>query len=335
MPFFIRRGYTMSIEISLSLGTVGKKELGEEYDVVIIGGGPAGLTAAIYAGRSLLRTAVISKDFGGQVLDAHLVENYPGFPSIKGSELMDRFREHAEKFGAEMIQAEVTTIEKEGKWFRIKTTIGETRAKVVIYSTGSVHRKLKVPGEEELQGKGVSYCAICDAALFRGKSVAIVGGGNTALMDAELLTQYVEKLYIIHRRREFRGEPIYVERLRKEDKVEFVVPYIVKRILGKERVEGVEIENRETGERKILKVDGVFIDIGMEPQTDLVKPLGVELNEKGYIKVREDMSTNVEGFYAAGDVTTACRGIHQIVTAAAQGAIAAISAYEYLKGWEA
>lgn len=320
----------MSIEFTFSLSSSPKK-LQPEYDVIIIGGGPAGLTAALYSSRSLLRTAVISKDFGGQVLDAHHVENYPGFESIKGSYLMEKFKAHAEKFGAEMIQAEVKEIKRVENKFYIKTNIGETSAIAIIYATGSRHRRLNVPGEEEFLGKGVSYCAICDAALFKGKTVAIVGGGNTAFMDAELLTQYVEKLYLIHRRRAFRAEPIYVERLKKNPKVEFVIPYVVKSIEGDERVEKIILQNRETGDEKILEVDGVFIDIGMEPQTDLLRGLGVALDEKGYVIVNADQSTNVPGLFAAGDVTTACNSIHQIVTAAAQGAVAALSAYEYIK----
>jgi len=320
----------MSIEFDVGFSTPSQK-LKPEYDVVVVGGGPAGLTAALYSSRSLLRTVVISKDFGGQVLDAHLVENYPGFESISGSHLMDKFRAHAEKFGAEMVQAEVREIRREEGGFRIITNLGETRSTALIYATGSRHRKLRVPGEEELLGKGVSYCAICDAALFKGKVVAIVGGGNTAFMDAELLTEYVDKLYLIHRRRGFRAEPIYVERIKRNPKVEFVIPYVVKEIQGKNRVERLLLLNRETGEEKILEVDGIFIDIGMEPQTELLKGLGVELNERGYVVVKPDQSTNVPGLFAAGDVTTACNGVHQIVTAAAQGAVAALSAYEYIK----
>ncbi len=322
----------MTDVLSFSFGDVGgKRGLKQEYDVVIVGGGPAGLSAAIYAARSMLRTAVISKDFGGQVLDAHVVENYPGFVSIRGSELMERFREHAEHFGAELVQAEVKRIRREGDFFVVETTAGTTRARAVVYAAGSRHRKLGVPGEKELEGRGVSYCAICDAALFKGKVVAVVGGGNTAFMDAELLTEHAAKVYIIHRRREFRAEPIIVERLKRNPKVEFVVPYVVERIEGREKVEQLVLRNRENGEEKTLKVDGVFVDIGMEPQTDLLKGLGVELDEKGYVLTREDMSTNVPGLFAAGDVARGCGDVHQIVTAAAKGAIAALSAYRYIK----
>ncbi len=322
----------MADVLSFSFGDVGgKRGLKQEYDVVIVGGGPAGLSAAIYAARSMLRTAVISKDFGGQVLDAHVVENYPGFVSIRGSELMERFREHAEHFGAELVQAEVKRIRREGDFFVVETTAGTTRARAVVYAAGSRHRKLGVPGEKELEGRGVSYCAICDAALFKGKVVAVVGGGNTAFMDAELLTEHAAKVYIIHRRREFRAEPIIVERLKRNPKVEFVVPYVVERIEGREKVEQLVLRNRENGKEKTLKVDGVFVDIGMEPQTDLLKDLGVELDEKGYVLTREDMSTNVPGLFAAGDVARGCGDVHQIVTAAAKGAIAALSAYRYIK----
>ncbi|NPA76920.1 MAG: thioredoxin-disulfide reductase [Candidatus Diapherotrites archaeon] len=317
---------------SLDSAVTSKAELKPEYDVVIIGGGPAGLAAAIYAARAKIRTAVLSKDFGGQVLDAHSVENYPGFVKATGEELMKKFREHAEHFGAELVQSTVQDIRKEGDRFVIVTGKGETRAPAVIYATGSTHRKLGVPGEEEFLGKGVSYCAICDAALFKDKAVAVVGGGNTAFMDADLLTQHAKKVYIIHRRNEFRAEPLWVERLQKNPKVEFITPYVVERIEGTDRVEKLVLRNRETGKTKELPVDGVFIDIGMIPQTELAKRVGVELNERGYIVVDEGQRTNVEGFFAAGDVTTGMNNVHQIITAAAKGAIAALSAYDYLKG---
>ena len=322
----------MSIEFSFGLSSSEvKKELKPEYDVIIVGGGPAGLSAALYAGRSMLRTVVISKDFGGQVLDAHIVENYPGFISIKGSELMERFKEHAEHFGAELVEGEVRSIRREGKYFIVESSAGTTRAPALIYAAGSVHRKLGVPGEEELLGRGVSYCAICDAALYRNKTVAVVGGGNTAFMDAELLTEYASKVYLIHRRRGFRAEEIYVKRLKENPKVEFVTPYIVKEIQGDSKVSQLLLENTETGEERILPTDAIFIDIGMVPQTDLLKPLGVELTERGYIKVKDDMSTNIPGLFAAGDITTGLNNIHQIITAAAKGTVAALSAYEYIK----
>jgi len=320
----------VSSPFSFSVG-VAEKQLEPEYDVVVIGGGPAGLAAAIYSARALLKTAVLSKDFGGQVLDAHVVENYPGFVTISGRELMEKFREHAEKMGANLVEAEVVEIKKEGEYFIVVTSKGETRARALIFATGSRHRRLGVPGEKELEGKGVSYCAICDAALFRNKVVAVVGGGNTAFMDAELLSEYAKKVYIIHRRTEFRAEPVLVERLRSNPKVEFIVPYVVERIVGKEKVEGVVLKHRETGEKMELTVDGVFIDVGMIPQTDLLRPLGVELDERGYVLTKEDMSTNISGLFAAGDVARGCADIHQIITAAAKGAVAAISAYRYLK----
>ncbi len=323
---------TSPFSFSLDSAVASKAELKPEYDVVIIGGGPAGLSAAIYAARSMLRTAVIAKEFGGQVLDAHLVENYPGFIKASGEELTKAFKEHAEHFGAELIQATVKDLKKDGDYFVVETDQGQTRAPTIIYATGSTHRKLGVPGEEEFLGKGVSYCAICDAALFKDKVVAVVGGGNTAFMDADLLTQHASKVYLIHRRNEFRAEPLWVERLKKNPKVEFITPYVVERIEGTSKMEKLIIKNRETGETKELPADGVFIDIGMIPQTELAKRVGVELNERGYIIVKEDQSTNVPGFFAAGDVTTGMNNVHQIITAAAKGTIAALSAYDYLKG---
>ncbi len=307
-----------------------------DYDVVIIGGGPGGLTAGLYAARGDMKTLLLEKLLpGGQAATTYWIDNYPGFPEgVSGPQLMMAMKDQAERFGLEIKTDDVSGLEPVEDGFSIRGGAGVYTAHAVIIASGATVAKLGVPGEEKLRGKGVSYCAICDAALFRGKVVAVVGGGNTAFMDAELLTEYASKVYIIHRRRGFRAEPIYVERLKENPKVEFVIPYVVKRIEGEDKVQKLIIENRETGEEKELPVDGVFIDIGMEPQTELLKPLGVELTERGYVVVREDQSTNVPGLYAAGDVTTACNGVHQIITAAAQGTVAALSAYDYIKALE-
>lgn len=317
--------------LSFSLGSRFKKEVDREYDVVIVGGGPAGLAAAVYCSRALLKTAVISKSFGGQILDAPKIENYPGFVSISGEELAERFVRHAEHFGADLVEAQVYSIKKQEGWFLIETSAGNTRAKALIYAAGSTHRRLEVPGEAELAGKGVSYCAVCDAALFKDKVVAVVGGGNTAFTDAEVLVQHARKVYIIHRRKAFRAEPVLVERVKERENVEVLVPYVVVRIEGDQKVERIVIRNVETREERGLDVDGVFVSVGMEPNTYLLEPLGVRLDEKGYVITNPDMSTNVPGLFAAGDVARGCGDIHQIVTAAAKGVVAALSAYRYIK----
>ncbi len=329
------RGIYMDTDIlSFSLGSKLKKKLDKNYDVIIVGGGPAGLTAAVYCSRALLKTAVISKSFGGQILNAPKIENYPGFVSISGEELAERFVRHAEHFGAELIEAQVYSIKRQDDLFVIKTSAGETRAKAVIYAAGSTHRRLDVPGEAELAGKGVSYCAVCDAAFFKDRIVAVVGGGNTAFTDAEVLLQHARKVYLIHRRKQFRAEPLLVERVKRSKNIELLVPYVVVRIEGKQKVERVVIRNVETGEEKSLDVDGVFVSVGMVPNTYLLEPLGVHLDEKGYVITNPDMSTNVPGLFAAGDVARGCGDVHQIVTAAAKGAIAALSAYRYIKEHE-
>ncbi|OAQ21424.1 thioredoxin-disulfide reductase [Thermosulfurimonas dismutans] len=304
--------------------------MSRDLDLIIVGGGPAGLTAYIYAARARLKTLLIEKfSPGGQVLVTDFVENYPGFPEgISGAELMERFTAHARALGLEPLNEEVVSLTVEDELRLIHLADGKVlAAPAVIIATGATHRKLGVPGEEELTGKGVSYCATCDGPFFRDEVIAVVGGGNTAVQEALFLTRFVKKIYLIHRRDQLRATQILQERAFANSKIEFVWDSVVEEILGKEKVEGVRIKNCKTGEKSILEVGGVFIFIGIKPQTEWLTGV-VALDERGFIITDSEMRTSVPGVFAAGDVRAkACR---QIVTAAGDGATAAYSAETYL-----
>lgn len=298
------------------------------FDLIIIGSGPAGLAAAVYAQRAKLDTITIEKSMvsGGQVLTTYEVDNYPGYPGISGYDLGTKFREHADKLGAVFTEDEVERIELEGK---IKTVVcsGDTyRAKTVIIATGANHRKLGVPGEEELAGMGVSYCATCDGAFFRKKVTAVIGGGDVALEDAIFLARLCEKVYLIHRRDEFRGAKSLQEKLLSLPNVEVIWDTVVEKINGSEKVESISLLNKKTNEQSELEVQGVFIAVGITPVTDVFSGL-VEMDH-GYIKASEDGRTSVDGIFAAGDVRT--KPLRQIVTAVSDGANAITSVERYL-----
>ncbi len=301
------------------------------YDLIIIGAGPAGLTASIYASRYRIRHLVIGKDLGGTMGLAWQVENYPGFKRISGMELTKKMVEQVKGLGGEIKLSEVSELAKltEGI-FAVKTTGGQTyQAKTLIIATGIRRRELGVPGEKEYLGKGVSYCAVCDAPFFRGKTVAVVGGANAAAQAAVHLAEFAKKVYLIYRRKPLRAEPIWRERVEKNPKIEIIYETNVVRILGKRGlIGGVELDNPYQG-NKYLAVDGVFVEIGGVPGTELAKKLGVEVDEKGYIKVGLDMGTNIKGVFAAGDIANAAGELQQIVTACSEGAIAATSVYRY------
>jgi thioredoxin reductase (NADPH) len=319
--------------VSLRITTRPRLEKGERFDLVIVGGGPAGLSAAIYASRFLLKTVVLTVDIGGQLNLTNWVDDYPGFTRISASELVARFRDHAQSFGVRIIPGvEVKSILREGDMFRVLGTGGvDVYANAVIIAVGARRRKLGVPGEEEFQGRGVSYCSICDAPLFKGrKAVAVVGGGDSALEGASLLSSYVGKVYLIHRRREFRAKPVLVKEVLSRDNVELLLDTVVTEIVGDDHVKAVKVLNKATGESRILEVDGIFIEIGFEPATDFFKSIGLEVDEYGYIKVDEWMRTSIPGVFAAGDAINLWRGFRQVVTATATGAVAAYSAYQYL-----
>ena len=304
--------------------------MAETLDLVIIGGGPAGLTAYLYAARARLNCVLVEKlSPGGQVLVTDLVENYPGFPEpLSGFELMDRFLAQVKKLGLQTINGEVVRLETEGDLKKIVFSDGrvlETRA--VIIATGARPNRLGVPGEKELTGKGVSYCATCDGPFFRDQEVAVVGGGNTAVQEAIFLTRFAKRVYLIHRRDQLRAQKILQERALANEKITIFWNRVVEEILGQDQVEGVRLRNVKTGEEETLKVQGVFIFVGISPQSEFVKGL-LPLDEKGFIITDCEMRTEVPGVFAAGDVRSkACR---QIVTAAGDGATAAYMAEHYL-----
>ncbi len=304
----------------------------EGYDVVIIGAGSAGYTAGIYATRYGLRTLIIGAEPGGQVNEAYEIDNYPGFLSVNGAELMKKFREHTEKLGAKLLISEVKDVRKEGEKFLVKAGGEEYAAKSVILATGSKKRKLGLPGEDELRGRGISYCATCDAPFFRDKTVGVIGGGNSAVKAAILLAEHAKKVYLVYRRKKenMKAMPFWIRKAEENEKVEMIFEARPKEIRGKEKLEAVVFDQK--GKDIEIKMDGLFIEIGTEPENALAKKLGVSLDERGKIEVKNDMSTNIEGVFAAGDVTNASNDFEQIVTACAEGAIAAKSVYEYVKG---
>jgi len=305
----------------------GESKVKDYYDVVVIGGGPAGLSAALYATRAGLSCLVIESNItGGQMNETDIIENYPGIEEIQGAVLGERMKRHAEKFGAEFHTATVTEVDFSGQVKKIHLDDGRTvSSEVVIIATGASHRKLNVPGEREFAAKGVSYCATCDGHFFKGKKVALVGGGDTAITEALYLSNLASEVVVIHRRDKLRATKILQERAFKKENIKFVWNTIVKEIRGKDKVEELLLENKRTGEVFTLKVDGVFIAIGIVPNTDLFKGK-VNLDSQGYIITDENMETNIRGVYAAGDVRA--KRLRQVITAVSDGAIAASHAAE-------
>ena len=295
------------------------------YDVSIIGSGPAGLSAAIYAKRANLSAIVIEKEYEGtgQIAESGRVDNYLGMPGISGYDLGETFREHAVKLEVEFLEQEVTRIQKEesGQFQMTFSDSSVIESKTVIYAAGASPRRADIPGEKEYVGKGVSYCAICDGSFYRGKKVAVLGGGDTALDDAGYLAGLAEQVYVIHRRKEFRGAAATVEKLREKENVTFVLEHQVKEITGEAKVTGVVLEDGTA-----IAVDGVFVAYGS--QTALLKDL-VELDPAGYVKADETGETSLAGLYVAGDVRT--KKLRQVVTAVSDGANAATAVAEYLK----
>ncbi|MEZ0343335.1 MAG: thioredoxin-disulfide reductase [Caldimicrobium sp.] len=306
----------------------------EFFDIIIVGAGPAGLTACLYACRSLLKVLLLDKGpVGGQVIYTDLIENYPGFPEgISGYELIERFQKQLEPYKYEFLQEEALDLKVEGDLKEVNLSSGKVvKGKAVILAIGAKPRKLGIPGELEFTGKGVSYCAICDGPFFKGEVVAVVGGGNTALQEALHLTKYASKVYLIHRREAFRATPILQERVKKNPKIEIIVPAVVEEIQGKDKVERIIYKDLKTNERKELSLSGIFIFIGFEPQTDWLKGK-VELDEAGFIKVDREMRTTVPGIFACGDCIS--KKFRQIINACGEGAVAALNAEEYIKGLE-
>ena len=300
------------------------------YDIIIVGAGPAGLTAAIYARRAEKSVLVIEKStFGGQITHSPRVENYPGFASASGSEIADKMFEQALGQGAEIELSEVTGIERADGGYKVVTTDGEFEARSVIIAAGSKHRMLGVAREEDFVGEGVSYCAVCDGAFYKGRTVAIIGGGNTALQEANLLADGCTKVYVVQNLAFMTGERSLLARLEARDNVEIIYSMIVDELLGESVISGVKIKNPETGDSRTLEVDGIFVAIGQIPENEPFAD-AVKLNSYGYIEAGEDCMpvTELPGIFVAGDCRT--KSVRQVTTATADGAVAALAACRYI-----
>ena len=299
------------------------------YDMIIIGGGPAGYTAALYATRAGLNTLVIERmSAGGQLALTDIVDNYPGFEEgIDGFTLGMKMQASAERFGASTEYAEVLSLDLNGKIKKVITDSGEAKAKTVVIATGANPKELGLPREQELLGKGIHYCAHCDGRFYKDKTVAVVGGGNSAAADALYLSRLAKKVYLIHRRDTLRATKIYHEPLKTAPNIEFVWDSSITEILAEQRVHGAELQNLKTGEKSEILCDGIFVSIGRKPATDFLKGI-LNLDENGYIVADETTKTNIEGVFAVGDVRT--KALRQIVTAVSDGATAVHFAEEYL-----
>lgn len=298
------------------------------YDVIIIGAGPAGMTAALYASRANLHTLMIEKGApGGEVLNTAEVENYPGFSLISGPELAEHMYQGAMRFGAEHIYGDVNRIETHDGLHHVHTSDKTYIAKAVIVATGSHHRRLGVPGEEKLAGRGVSYCAVCDGFFFRNKHVVVVGGGDSAIEEGNYLTQLVDKVTIIHRRDELRAQKVLQDRAFSNPKMSFIWDTVVEEIVGEDNVSSVRLRNVKTNEITDLAADGVFVYVGLLPNSDVVQGLGIT-DEEGWIITNDLMETTVPGIFAVGDVRQ--KHLRQIATATGEGAQAGHMAYQYI-----
>lgn len=299
------------------------------WDIIVVGAGTAGLTAAIYGQRAGKQVLLLESGiYGGQIVNAPEIENYPGIATVSGYQFAMNLYEQATGLGAVLENGKVIGIQEKASNWIVQTEVADYVGKTVILATGAKHRRLGLKQEAELTGKGISYCATCDGAFYRGKTVAVIGGGNTALGDTEYLSNLCETVYLIHRREEFRGTTEAVERLKKRDNVRILLNTVVEELIGSEGLETMRILDKETGNGQQLKVDAAFVAIGQEPDNQAFASL-VELDESGYIRAGEDCKTQATGVFAAGDCRT--KQVRQLTTAAADGAVAAIAAVEYIE----
>jgi thioredoxin reductase (NADPH) len=307
---------------------MGKEDVERQYDIVVIGGGPAGLAAGLYAARSLRKTILLEKTaIGGQIALSECVENYPGIDAISGFDLAQAMQRQAESCGLETQYSEVTGLTKENPLWRVKSSDGDYLAKAVIVTSGADYNRLEVPGEERLTGRGVSYCATCDAPFFAGQEAAVVGGGDSALDEGIFASRHVAKIHLIHRREELRASRILQERASANPKFEFVWNTVVTEVLGDDQVSGVRLRHVVTGEERVLPVGAIFVFIGHHPNTAYLRGL-VSMDEGGHILVNEWMETEEPGLFAAGDARQ--NSARQVVTSAGDGATAAIAAERYI-----
>ena len=302
------------------------------YDVLIVGAGTAGMTAGIYVQRAGKKALVLDeKGYGGQIVNTATVENYPGFVNISGTEFAERIHEQAVELGVDFKVEKVKNAKKKGEVFVVSTGDSQYEVKSVIIATGVKNRELGIPGEEKFKGSGVSFCATCDGNFFKGRDIAIIGGGNTALEDAEVMSGIANKVYLVHRRDEFRGDKLTVKRLSVKDNVEFVLNSKPVEITGGFAVDGLKVENTEDGSQKTLKVDGIFVAVGQTPDNKAFEGL-VKLDSAGYVDAGEDCVTSAEGIFVAGDCRT--KKVRQLTTAASDGSVAAAGAVEYINRME-
>ena len=297
------------------------------YDIIIIGAGPAGLTAAIYARRALKKTLVLEAlSYGGQIINTLDIENYPVEEHISGFDFATKLYNQAKNIGTEFKFEKAIEIINHNDYKEVKTSSNSYQAKTVIIATGAINRKLGLPNEDKLIGKGVSYCATCDGSFYKGKDIAIVGGGNTALEDALYLSDIVNKVYLIHRRNEFRGSPTVLEKLKEKDNIEFIYNSNITKLNSEDKLKSIDVTNKD-GSIKEINVDGLFIAIGRVPENNSFKNL-IKIDESGYIIASEDCHTNIEGIFVAGDNRT--KELRQLVTATSDGAVAATEAIKYI-----
>jgi thioredoxin reductase (NADPH) len=311
----------------------GAIKMSQEYDVVIIGAGPAGLTAGIYCGRAGLKPLIAEKTaVGGQILKTDIIENYPGFPNgMSGFELIEEIRKQAEKFNAEFVSEEVSGIDSRSPDLKFKISTSEAKeylAKAVIVSSGANPKRLGIKGEAELYGKGISYCATCDGPFYKDKEIAVIGGGDAAVGEAVYLTRFAKKLILVHRRNSLRASKVLQDRLLSNGKVEVKWDSIVTEIIGNNKISGIKVKNLKIDGEEEIPVDGVFIYVGLEPNTDFLKGIA-ELDDKGFVLTNEEMRTSMKGVFACGDVRK--NMLKQVVTACAEGAIAAHACCRYIE----
>lgn len=303
----------------------------ETSSLIILGGGPAGMTASIYASRYKTPHLIIAPEFGGAAKEAHQIENWPGIKKIKGSELMEMMLSHVKEYNPILVNETAKKLQKTDLGFSVLTSSGQLfETKSIIFAGGTQHKRLSVPGEKELLGRGVSYCATCDGAFFKNKTIAVIGGANSAIMASIELAEHASKIYLIFRGEELKGEPIWIDRVKQNPKIILVPKTNLTKIIGENKVKSVELDTPFEGKNEIF-LDGVFIEIGVSPLVDILKDLSVELDDLGNIIVSKGGMTNVEGLFAAGDATNGSSGFRQIITASAEGAICAKSVFEYLK----
>jgi thioredoxin reductase (NADPH) len=305
--------------------------MSNNYEIIILGGGPAGLSAGLYAARNKTETLMIEKSMiGGLAVYADVIENYPGFPDgVNGMDLGQLMHTQAEKFGLKTLMSEILELGLIGSKKVVRTPEGELTARALIIALGSERVNMNVPGEKEYIGRGVSYCATCDAAFYRNKTVAVVGGGNSAISEALHLTKFASKVFVIHRRDKWRATPVFVDKAKAEPKLEFILNSTVEAVEGQDSVERLVLNNVVTGAQSILKLDGVFVAIGQSPNTQLIKGM-VPLDAGGYVITNEKMETALPGIFAAGDIRS--NSIRQTISAAGDGATAAIYADRYISG---